>query len=117
MDRGRALEDSPIAKIIAAQAYGYAGQAGKARQLLEEAARSGMYTCPYESAVAYVGIGERDTAMALLEQAFEKRSNCLMFLRVDPRLEAIRHPPWRGKYLNLLARVGLDDAKWRAYPR
>jgi DNA-binding winged helix-turn-helix (wHTH) protein/tetratricopeptide (TPR) repeat protein len=117
VDRGRALEDSPIAKIIAAQAYGYAGQAGKARQLLEEAARAGSYTCPYESAVAYVSIGEKGTAMALLEQAFEKRSNCLMFLRVDPRLEPIRQPPYREQYLNLLARVGLDDAKWGAYPR
>jgi DNA-binding winged helix-turn-helix (wHTH) protein/tetratricopeptide (TPR) repeat protein len=117
VDRGRALEDSPIAKIIAAQAYGYAGQPGKARSLLEEAARSGVYTCPYESAVGYLSIGEADTAMALLEQSIDKRSNCLVFLRVDPRLEPIRKPPYREQYLDLLARVGLDDAKWKAYPR
>jgi DNA-binding winged helix-turn-helix (wHTH) protein/tetratricopeptide (TPR) repeat protein len=116
-DRGRALEDSPVAKIVAAQAYGYSGQPQIARSLLEAAARDGSYTCPYESAVGYLSIGEKETALALLEQAVEKKSNCLVFLRVDPRLEPIRKPPYRKQYLDLLARVGLDDEKWQAYPR
>jgi hypothetical protein len=87
------------------------------RPLLGKAAQSGVYTCPYESAVGYITIGETDTAMSLLEEAYEKRSNCLVFLRVDPRFQPIRESPrHREHYLDLLARVGLDDAKVKAYP-
>jgi hypothetical protein len=117
-ERGRLLEDSPLAQIILAQAYGYNGEKEKVRPLLEMAARSGVYTCPYESAVGYLTVGETDTAMGLLEQAYEKRSNCLVFLRVDPRLEPVRvNDRHRGQYLDLLGRVGLDDQSVRSYPR
>ena len=117
-EKGRLLEDSPLAQIILAQAYGYNGQKSEVRPLLEKAANSGVYTCPYESAVGYLTVGDTDTAMALLEQAYQKRSNCLVFLRVDPRLKPIRESPrHREHYLDLLARVGLDDARVKAYPR
>ncbi len=117
-EKGRLLEDSPLAQIILAQAYGYDGQKEKVRPLLEAAAQSGLYTCPYESAVGYLTLGDTDTAMGLLERAYEKRSNCLIFLRVDLRLQPIReHPRHREHYLDLLARVGLDDRKLKSYPR
>lgn len=115
--KGLALDEaSPLAMIIAAQAYGYAGQIDKARPLLEEAARSEYYACPYESAVGYLSIGNTDKAMQLLEAAYEKWSNCLVFLRVDPRLEPIRKEPYRKAYLDLLERVGLSDEKFTSYP-
>jgi hypothetical protein len=41
-----------------------------------------------------------------------------VFLRVDPRLQPLReHPRHRAHYLDLLARVGLDDEKVKSYPR
>jgi hypothetical protein len=42
------------------------------------------------------------------------RSNCLMFLRNDPRLEPIRQHP---HFAVLLNRVGLDDAALASYKR
>jgi DNA-binding winged helix-turn-helix (wHTH) protein/TolB-like protein/tetratricopeptide (TPR) repeat protein len=114
---GQSLENSPLAMIVAAQAFGYAGQAGKARPLLEEAAKSEYYACPYESAVGYLSIGDTARAMQLLEVAYQKLSNCLVFLRFDPRLAPIRKDPYRKAYLDLLARVGLDDEKFNSYPR
>ena len=115
--KGLALDEaSPLAKIVAAQAYGHAGQTEKVRPLLEEAARSEYYACPYESAVGYLSIGDTDKAMQLLEVAYDKWSNCLVFLRVDPRLEPIRREPYRKAYLDLLDRVGLADEKFKSYP-
>jgi DNA-binding winged helix-turn-helix (wHTH) protein/TolB-like protein/tetratricopeptide (TPR) repeat protein len=114
---GLSLENSPLAQIVAAQAFGYAGQAGKVRPLLEQAAKSEYYACPYETAVGYLSIGDVDKAMQMLEVAYEKLSNCLVFLRFDPRLEPIRKAPHRKAYLDLLARVGLDDEKFNSYPR
>ncbi len=117
-EHGRSLEDTPLAKIVAAQAFGYDGQKEKVRPLLEEAAKSDSYVCPYESAVGYLSIGDTDKAMQLLEVAYQKLSNCLVFLRFDPRLQPIReHPRHQKTYLDLLQRVGLDDAKFHSYPR
>jgi len=110
-EQGHLLESTPVVKIMLAQAYGYAGRAEEARSLLHEAERAGVYTCPYESAVAYLTVGERDSSMALLEKSYDKRSNCLIFLRVDPRLQPLREDPrYQQRFRALLARVGLDDA-------
>ncbi len=113
-ERGAAMDGSPVALIMLAQAYGYAGQKDKVLPLLEKAASAGTYTCPYESAAAYLSIDDQERAIALLNEAVEKRSNCLMFLRNDPRLAVLRQDP---RYAVLLTRVGLDDAALASYKR
>ena len=82
--------------------------------LLDKAGRAGTYTCPYESAAAYLTIGDKERAIALLGEAVEKRSNCLVFLRNDPRWAGIRQDP---RFAVLLRRVGLDDASLATYKR
>jgi len=113
-ERGVELDGSPVALIMLAQAYGYAGQKEKVLPLLEQAASFGTYVCPYESAAAYLSLGDRDRAMALLDEAVAKRSNCLVFLRNDPRMEPLRQHP---HYPLLLNRVGLDDLAVASYRR
>jgi DNA-binding winged helix-turn-helix (wHTH) protein/TolB-like protein/Tfp pilus assembly protein PilF len=113
-ERGAELDGSPVALIMLAQAYGYAGQKEKVIPLLEKAASAGTYTCPYESAAAYLSIDDKERAISLLDEAVEKRSNCLMFLRNDPRLEPIRQHP---HFAVLLNRVGLDDTAVGSYKR
>ena len=110
--RGAELERSATALIMLAQAYGYAGQKEQVQPLLDEAASMGTYTCPYESAVAYLSIGDTERAFSLLNESVEKRSNCLMFLRNDPRMKVLRPDP---RYQDLLTRVGLDDLAVRSY--
>ena len=113
-ERGAALDGSPVALIMLAQAYGYAGQKQKVVPLLEKAASAGTYVCPYESAAAYLSIGDQERAMTLLDDAVAKRSNCLIFLRNDPRMQPIRQHP---HYPVLLNRVGLDDLAVASYKR
>ncbi len=113
-ERGAELDGSPVALIMLAQAYGYAGKTEKVLPLLEKAASAGTYTCPYESAAAYLSLSDTERALSLLNDAVEKRSNCLMFLRTDPRMEVLRQDP---RYAVLLARVGLDDAALASYKR
>ena len=113
-EHGARLDGSPVALIMLAQAYGYAGQKEKVLPLLEKASNAGTYICPYESAAAYLSIGDTQRALTLLDEAVEKRSNCLMFLRNDPRLEPIRQDP---HYPVLLNRVGLDDLALASYKR
>lgn len=113
-ERGAELDRSPVALILLAQAYGYAGQKEKVLPLLDEAASTGTYNCPYESAAAYLSIGDRERALSLLNEAVEKRSNCLIFLRNDPRMKVLRQDP---RYQVLLTRVGLDDTALASYKR
>lgn len=113
-EHGVELDGSPVALIMLAQAYGYAGQKEKVLPLLEKAASAGRFACPYESAAAYLSIGDEQRAIALLDVAVAKRSNCLIFLRNDPRLEPIRDDP---HYPVLLNRVGLDDLALASYKR
>ena len=113
-ERGAELDKSPAAMILLAQAYGYAGQTEKVLPLLEKAASVGTYVCPYESAMAYLSIHDEERAITLLDDAVAKRSNCLMFLRNDPRLAPIRQHP---HFAVLLNRVGLDDVAVASYKK
>jgi DNA-binding winged helix-turn-helix (wHTH) protein/TolB-like protein/Tfp pilus assembly protein PilF len=113
-ERGAELDRSPVALIMLAQAYGYAGQKEKVQPLLDEAAKAGSYTCPYESAAAYLSLGETTRALSLLNEAVEKRSNCLIFLRSDPRMKVLHED---SRYQDLLTRVGLDDTALASYKR
>jgi class 3 adenylate cyclase/TolB-like protein/tetratricopeptide (TPR) repeat protein len=113
-ERGAELDGSPVALILLAQVYGYAGQKEKVLPLLDKAARAGTYACPYESAAAWLTLGDADRAITLLEEAVAKRSNCLIFLRNDPRMKILHQDP---RYSLLLTRVGLDDMALASYKR
>ena len=113
-ERGAELDGSAVALIMLAHAYGHAGYKDKVLPLLEKAERAGTFACPYESAAAHLSIGDKERAIALLGEAVEKRSNCLIFLRNDPRWAAIRTDPRFGV---LLRRVGLDDTSLASYKR
>jgi hypothetical protein len=63
-------------------------------------------TCP--SLTSHDGITQ------FLPSFVAKRSNCLMLLRNDPRLEPIRQHP---RFPVLLSRVGLDDVAVASYKR
>ena len=113
-ERGVELDGSAVALIMLAHAYGHAGSKDKVLPLLEKAGRAEGFACPYESAAVHLSIGDKERAIALLGEAVEKRSNCLIFLRNDPRWAAIRTDP---RFALLLRRVGLDDVSLASYKR
>jgi DNA-binding winged helix-turn-helix (wHTH) protein/TolB-like protein/Tfp pilus assembly protein PilF len=114
LEHGAKLDGSPLALILLAQGYGYAGQKEKVLPLIQKAEAVGTYMCPYESAVAYLTLGDEDRAMSLFDEAVTARSNCLIFLRNDPRLTSLRKKP----HIQLvMARVGLDDLAVASYEK
>jgi DNA-binding winged helix-turn-helix (wHTH) protein/TolB-like protein/tetratricopeptide (TPR) repeat protein len=122
LERGVELSGrAPLALILLAQGYGYAGQKDKVLPLLEEAERANIYMCPYETAVAHLTLGDeasRTRAVELLFDAVEKRSNCLIFLRIDPRLRVLRDDPRHAaRFQELLTLVGLDEPSVKSYRR
>jgi tetratricopeptide (TPR) repeat protein len=100
--------DTLFMQSIRAQVYAVTGKTREARDLLveiEERARR-QYVCPYEVGLAYVGLGEIDEAFNWLERAYLARADCMIWLRVDARLDPIRDDP---RFQDLLSRIKFPD--------
>lgn len=96
------------AEMIALLSYAYAaaGECGEARRVLAELQELSerRYVSPYYIAAIHVGLGETERAFECLEQAYEDRSEWLVWARVEPRLDALRADP---RFDELLRRTGL----------
>ena len=65
------------------------------------------YVAPYNLAVIYAALGEKDRAFALLERAYAERSYYLaVYLTTDARLDSLRSDP---RFVELRRRVGLPE--------
>ncbi len=62
------------------------------------------YISSYHAAVINAGLGEKDKAFELLNEAADERSTLLVYLRKDPRPASLRSDP---RFQTLLDRVGL----------
>jgi len=89
--------------LLAALGHTYAvcGQIDAAMRILDRLREQGeqRYVSPYNLAVIYAGLGEVDTAFGYLEKTYEERSNWLVFLRGEPRLNCLRQDPRFGDIL------------------
>ncbi|HEX5412840.1 MAG TPA: winged helix-turn-helix domain-containing protein [Terriglobia bacterium] len=72
---------------LAELAYGYAvsGKPAKARQILATLEKKAKrnYVSPYDFAVVYTGLGDKDLAVMHLEKAFQERYIAMHYLNVD----------------------------------
>jgi serine/threonine protein kinase/tetratricopeptide (TPR) repeat protein len=74
------------------------------RQIRDRSKQS--YVPAYNLAEVYVGLGEKEQALALLEKAYADRSMFLTFLKIDPQLDSLHSEP---SFKDLLRRVGLPQ--------
>jgi hypothetical protein len=58
------------------------------------------------SAIVYVGLGDRERAVAWLDKAYQDRSAFLIWLKVEPLFDPLRSDPG---FQDLLRRVGLPE--------
>jgi predicted Zn-dependent protease len=101
------LDDTPQVRAILSYVYAVSGKETEAREILRELNESPYqaYVPPYFKALTHAGLREADEAFALLEQALSERSGWMVWLKVDPRLDALRDDP---RFEQLLTAVGLD---------
>ncbi len=75
--------------------YGIVGEHDKAREVLDyllEKSRS-QFVSPAMIAYVYLGLGDSDRALDLLEETFIGRGGRLIYLQVDPWLDSLRDHP------------------------
>ena len=109
LEKAIALEARPGGMPDAARGYAWAvsGHPERARQLLVDLDRASAhhYISPYSLAVIHAGLGDKDRAFDLLEQAFGERHPWLVLLQVEPLLDPLRSD---DRFANLVGRVGLS---------
>ena len=107
LQKARALlGENVVPGVLAslANAYAAAGERGKAQEALTELKQLSQrrYVAPYEFATAYLGLGDKEQALAYLEKAYEERSGALSYLKVDPIYDPLRSDP---RFQDLLRRL------------
>jgi serine/threonine-protein kinase len=91
--KARELNDqSAVPPVELAHALAISGQTAKARQTLSEvlALAKTRYVDPYELALVYAALGDKDEAFVRLGQAYTERSFNMINLKVDPEMDSLR---------------------------
>ena len=102
----RLSNGSPLMRAALASTLSTAGRTPEALHLLDdllELARH-KHVAPYFFAGIYVGLGDNNRAIEYLERSYEEHSHWLIYLHIDPGMDALRDYP---RFLNLMQRVGL----------
>jgi len=105
MEIVRGLDESSLTLSGLAEAHAVAGQEKDARNVLTEMDQmttNGLYVSPYDVAGVCVRLGDYEEAVELLEKTVEDKSVWRIFLRVDPKFDALRSDPRFEKLLERL---------------
>ena len=105
--RARQLDANPSILEMLAGAYTSWGKTSEARKVLTELeirARD-HYVCPYELATIHAGLGNKEAALAKLEEGLRERADCMPWASSDPKLDALRDHP---RFTDLMRRMGIS---------
>ena len=97
---------SSVMRAALAQSLAASGEKGKATQILDDLKKLAKekYVGAYFLAGIYAGLGEDDRALEHLEKAYEEHSHWLIYLHIDPTMDALRS---NTRFQDLLRRIGL----------
>jgi TolB-like protein/Flp pilus assembly protein TadD len=98
------LPESPLYLGMLGNIYGSAGKKAQALTVLEhlQEQSKGKYVAPYDTAVVYIGLGDKDQASAWLEKAYQAHSNDMSNLKQDPTFDPLRSDP---RFQDILRRM------------
>jgi TolB-like protein/Tfp pilus assembly protein PilF len=91
-------------------AYAVSGKKEEAKKVIEHLKELSIheYVAPYNVAVIYAGLGNKDEAFVWLNRAYQERSYLTTYLTVDERLDNLHSDP---RFDELVRRVGLPTPK------
>ena len=100
------LKGNLVVEADLAHAYGIAGKKSEARKILAglRSMSEQTYVNPYEIALIHLGLGEKEQAFQSLNEAIRDRSDLMIYLKLDPRMDPIRSDP---RFTELVRNVGI----------
>lgn len=108
--KARALQSSvggPIRRLAQlGHAYAISGKTAEAQDVLAELKRAPRQfpLTPFDFAIVYLGLGDKNEAFRWLDRAFDELPSELLTIKTDPRLDSVHSDP---RYQVLLRRMGL----------
>ncbi|HVQ36863.1 MAG TPA: winged helix-turn-helix domain-containing protein [Pyrinomonadaceae bacterium] len=99
-------ERTPSFLAMMGHAYAASGRRDEALKILSELTEmsGNKHVAPYDLAILYTGLGEKDKAFEQLGKAIEGRSGWVIYLNVEPLFDPLRSDP---RYKALLKRINL----------
>ncbi len=91
-----------------ARGYAHAGRRDQAQQSLRELQLRGMhhYVSPYGLAQVYAALGDKNSALDMLDRAVNEHAFEVLFLKVDRSFDSLHENP---RFQDLLKRVGFPQ--------
>jgi eukaryotic-like serine/threonine-protein kinase len=80
------------------------GKKSEAQAILENLKTTKEYVSPAELAILYVGLGDKDGAVDMLEKAYAAHDLQMQYLKVELRYDSLRSDP---RFVDLMKKVGL----------
>lgn len=84
------------------------GKKGDALKILEELKEMSKhkYVSPYDLAILYIGLGDKDRAIEELSKAHEERAGWVIYIKAEPLFDPLRSDP---RFVDLLRSMGLSN--------
>ncbi len=103
---GYQLDSSPVMTGLLGEVYASLGNKAETEIVLGRLDRLSKqrYVCSYQTAAIYQGLGQKDQALKWLSRAYDERSDCIPWLKVDPLFDGLRADP---RFQELLRRSRL----------
>jgi serine/threonine protein kinase/tetratricopeptide (TPR) repeat protein len=98
---------APYPKVFSAHLYAISGRREAAQKILNgfsDARSAQNYIDPFYHSLVYAGMGDKEQAFVWLEKAFQAKSEDMLNLKKDPRLDGLRADP---RFNDLLRRLKL----------
>jgi len=87
-------------------ALAQSGKRNEAQAVLDRLKNTKEYVSPAELAILFVGLGDKEGAIASLEKAYAAHDVQMQFLKVDPNYDSLRSDP---RFVDLMRKVGLPE--------
>lgn len=86
------LSNDPYITGLLGQALALSGHTAQAQKILQDLKKRSVtkYVPPFSFALIYMGLAQRDAALAALKEAIDDRSTPMVYAKIDPSLDEFR---------------------------
>ena len=97
-----------LSKAYLAYAYGLVGRTNGARSIISELeqASARQYVSPFNFAIGYAGLKDKETTLKWLYKAFEQRTSTINIIKIDNAFDFLRSD---ARFTDLQRKIGLYD--------
>jgi tetratricopeptide (TPR) repeat protein len=96
--------DVPVTRSVLAYELARGGQRAEAQEMLRALERDAerVYIAPHFLALVHLALGDEAAALAAMEAAYKERSGAVLYLLLEPALDALRDQP---RFKDIVRRV------------